>query len=169
MSNKKINEERDFISGLRRNYLFKNNEAALDRALNKESYFIYNELKSVLLRVLVENGELCIKDFLKNCNDLPEEKIVDFVINNFYPLKINLYTDDEFDVASLGVFDVYDADCQFFIHVNEALVKFTIDLNVLLVKNYPLESIDVSRIKLKVISKIGFLKNCDLAINFLES
>jgi hypothetical protein len=40
MSNKKINEERDFISGLGRNYLFKNNEASLDRALNKESYFI---------------------------------------------------------------------------------------------------------------------------------
>lgn len=168
MLSDKIKKELKFIGKMSKDFIFKNNEDALDRALNRESLFLQDECKNIKVKILIENGLMEIKNFLINFGVISEGEIVDNLIKRFYPLKIDLYYDDERERQNLGLFDISNNNCQFSVYPHDGLVKFTIQLDLLLPFKYPVFSFSVNKINFKLISEIGVITDLNFSIDLIE-
>jgi hypothetical protein len=168
MSDDKFAKELEFIKKMNNDYIFRNNEDALDRALNRESLFIEDGCKNIKAKILIEDGLMEIKNSLINFDAFSESEIVDNVINGFYPLKIDFYYDDEREHQNLGLFDISDSDCQFSVYPRDGLVKFTIQVDLLLPFKYPVSSMAINKINFKLVSEIGVITDLNFSIDLIE-
>jgi hypothetical protein len=168
MSNDKLVKELKFIEKMNNDYIFRNNEDALDRALNRESFFIEDKSKSLFAKILIENGLIDIKKFLSYCDTISVNKIVDSVIDGFFPLKINLYYEDKGGRQNFGIFDVSDNDCQFTVYPHDGLVKFTVQIDLLLPFKCPITLIDINKINIELLSEIGEITDLNYSIDLIE-
>jgi hypothetical protein len=168
MPNGKINKELKFIERMNNEYIFRSNKDALDRALNRESFFIEDKSKYIIVKILIENDLMDKKKFLSYCDAVSVNKIVDSVIDGFYPLKINLYYEDKSGRQNFGIFDVSDNDCQFTVYPHDGLVKFTVQIDLLLPYKCPITLIDINKINIELVSEIGEITDLNYSVDLIE-
>ncbi len=157
MSGTNYNKEVDFLRGMREKGELRSGVDALDLSLNRESvlFSISNEIISLKVNVILDEGEMDISDFLSKINHFSDESKVDCIISNFYPLEGELFQIEGTKKTILSSFSITDADCQFSIYLHQGLVRFTIDANAEI--NYTDQNIgvDLSQIKFACTSRLG--------------